>query len=412
MKMNSRMIAGIVLVMFLAVAYALFYPLQNSSEINPATSGEASVWEPVEAYIVADKQWHESLQEAGKTDLPELEKEQLFEKLRQARPDAEAAVTSALSIVQDNPPSSKLMDAARFLIETSSGSARRSEAMLAGMNAIATHQPGYDEWAKTMLLADVYTPPGVYPNLDRFFEQFSTHTGTPPEAVAAARYYAATRRMSLANQVMDTADVGIEDRAGHRDAAIGFATGLSRGVEKETFMKRQPMGENGERLPYPTFVEVEKDLLFQLEFLTVGGTVPDARATTVDGVDDALSEYKNQVVLLDFWATWCAPCIEALPKLDALMLELPTEQFEVISINTDQSVDTLTAFLDERPMAWTHWYIGENAELLRAWSIRGFPTYMLIDREGVLVARQFGLNDTFLDLVRRTVCDRDDASSC
>ncbi len=365
---------------------------------EPQTVGDAPTPE-MRRFLEELATWQAEMDEIRTADLEQTVKDERFEAALENRPDVEPAVQSALELIRSESDTEKVIGAAQFLIDNSQIAQDRGLRMLAGMEAMAKTNPDFPDWDRTLLMADAFTPPGFVSELDEFFEQFDTHVDYNKEAIATARYYSAMRQMTLANWFKD-ADT---DRTVHRDRALAFATGLSKGVEDKELMRRQPRGENGEALPNPTFARAEQELLVLLNNFTVGATTPDALGTDLGGSEDALANYKGRVLLLDFWATWCAPCIEALPKIDELKADLPQEQFEVISINTDEAQSTLTDFIEQRPMPWVHWYVGENAEMLRTWAVRGFPTYILIDQEGVLVAKQHELSDAFLELIATTV---------
>ena len=83
-------------------------------------------------------------------------------------------------------------------------------------------------------------------------------------------------------------------------------------------------------------------LLYYLENLSVGQSLPNLAAVDLTGRQDSLSNYNGKVLLLDFWATWCGPCIKSLPDLRQLTEELPDDSFEIISISIDFGCSTGT----------------------------------------------------------------------
>ncbi len=133
------------------------------------------------------------------------------------------------------------------------------------------------------------------------------------------------------------------------------------------------------------------------------GALPDVAGQRLDGVEERLSDYRGRIVLLDFWATWCGPCVAALPKLRELVARLPADRFALISISVDDELETVTRFIEDEPMPWTNWHLGEESDLERLLRIRGYPTYVLADEDGRILARTNGLVPPFTSLVEKAV---------
>ena len=125
------------------------------------------------------------------------------------------------------------------------------------------------------------------------------------------------------------------------------------------------------------------------------GSLPNVALTRLDGIEERLSDYRGRIVLLDFWATWCGPCVAALPKLRELVATLPPDRFALVGISVDEELETVTRFVEDEPMPWTNWHAGIDSDLTRAWAVRGFPTYVLVDDQGVILARGNGIDGPF-----------------
>lgn len=131
----------------------------------------------------------------------------------------------------------------------------------------------------------------------------------------------------------------------------------------------------------------------QVEELTsaflVGQLAPEISLPDLKGMLDHLSAYRGKVVLLDFWATWCAPCVAELPELEAFHKEMAGENFELISISSDYAVSDVLEFQRRTPMPWIHWFRGaEDREIARDYSVPSIPVYVLIDANGVIRSRE------------------------
>lgn len=110
-----------------------------------------------------------------------------------------------------------------------------------------------------------------------------------------------------------------------------------------------------------------------------------------DGERIDLADFKGKVVLLNLWATWCAPCVKEMPSLDALQARLGGDGFEVVALSLDRGgrtvVEPFLAKLGVRNLAM---YLDPQSTAMSAFKPRGLPTTMLIDREGYEVGRLEG----------------------
>ena len=133
------------------------------------------------------------------------------------------------------------------------------------------------------------------------------------------------------------------------------------------------------------------------------GTLPEVAVRRLDGVEERPSDYRGRIVLLDFWATWCGPCVAALPKIRELVAKLPADRFTLVSISVDEELGTVSRFIEDEPMPWTHWHAGEGSELARLLRIRTLPTYVLADENGKTLTRTGGLIPPFTSLIEKAV---------
>lgn len=97
---------------------------------------------------------------------------------------------------------------------------------------------------------------------------------------------------------------------------------------------------------------------------------------------------KGKVVLIDFWATWCAPCIAELPTIKAAHKELSPLGFEVLGVSLDDNQKRLDTMIKAKEMDWLHHYDGKKwkNELAEKFNVRSIPASFLIDRKGVVRA--------------------------
>ena len=110
----------------------------------------------------------------------------------------------------------------------------------------------------------------------------------------------------------------------------------------------------------------------------------ELRVTAVDGSEIDLSKLRGKVVLLDFWATRCPPCVEEMPKVLATYQKFHRKGLEIIGISTDESKEIVTSFVKARGIQCPQ-YLDEDREISDRWQIPGLPTMWLLDKKGFLV---------------------------
>ena len=117
---------------------------------------------------------------------------------------------------------------------------------------------------------------------------------------------------------------------------------------------------------------------------------PDFSITTADGQYIALDDMRGKIVLLDFWGTWCPPCVESVPSLRSLHKKYEKEpSFVMISISVNDEEDRWRAFTARNQMLWPQ-YLDSEHKISRAFGVHMFPTYIVIDHEGIVRFRSSG----------------------
>lgn len=123
--------------------------------------------------------------------------------------------------------------------------------------------------------------------------------------------------------------------------------------------------------------------------LEKGKPAPAFEAKTITGETLKLADLKGKVVLLDFWATWCAPCVAELPTVKKLYDENKDKGFVVVGISADRDEDALKEFVKQREVGWPQIFQSGGMKkdtVLFQYGVQKYPTTVLIDREGNISA--------------------------
>ncbi|MBU1108239.1 MAG: TlpA family protein disulfide reductase [Candidatus Riflebacteria bacterium] len=113
---------------------------------------------------------------------------------------------------------------------------------------------------------------------------------------------------------------------------------------------------------------------------------PDGKKT-IDGKDLNLERFKGKVLLVDFWATWCPPCVAEVGSLVSAYNKYKDKGFEIVGISFDKEREAFDKFAKENKMDWVHYYDGKywENEVGPTYGIQSIPTMYLLDREGKVI---------------------------
>ncbi len=105
-----------------------------------------------------------------------------------------------------------------------------------------------------------------------------------------------------------------------------------------------------------------------------------------------LSDYKGKVVYLDFWASWCGPCKQSFPWMNALQEKYGEKDFKVVAINLDVNTEDWKKFLETVPANFDI-ALDPKGLIAKQFGVKGMPTSLIIDREGKVHVQHAGYND-------------------
>lgn len=136
----------------------------------------------------------------------------------------------------------------------------------------------------------------------------------------------------------------------------------------------------------------------------IGEVAPAFSLKDMKGNTVTLDSMKGKVVFLDFWATWCDPCREEFPELDALYKKFGKDGFEVIGISVDKSESNVAEFLKKRPVSFII-LTNTKGDVAESYGLPGMPTGFIIGKDGVIKYRHAGFGRAFLPVYEKEIVE-------
>jgi peroxiredoxin len=130
-----------------------------------------------------------------------------------------------------------------------------------------------------------------------------------------------------------------------------------------------------------------------------GGETPAIELEDLEGRLHRLADYRGKTVLVNFWATWCAPCREEMPSIDRLRAALEGKPFVVLAVNVGEGARTARAFAQKMPLGFPL-LLDRDTRTTRAWGARLLPASFVVGPDGRIRYTYLGAIDWARDDVR------------
>ncbi len=160
-----------------------------------------------------------------------------------------------------------------------------------------------------------------------------------------------------------------------------------------------------ERWPESQEAEIARGLLRSERELQVGESMPLLEGPDVDGRPQSLEALRGKVVVVDFFGFWCGPCREGIPVLQHLVARHSDEQFTVLGVDAHDDEETFRRERDKLGVSWPCVFDGVEASRSKALGISVFPAVFVVDRKGVIRARN-PAEDELERIVDELICGR------
>ncbi|WP_228851675.1 TlpA disulfide reductase family protein [Aegicerativicinus sediminis] len=190
----------------------------------------------------------------------------------------------------------------------------------------------------------------------------------------------------LSNEILDLKTKFIEANPNSVAATYIFNDAFYRKYYDNNEAKRLFESFNSELLAGTPFYEEAKERLEAIENTAIGMKAPEVTTTnTLDGSEFKLSDLKGNYVLLDFWGTWCGPCMAEMPKIKKLHKKYKDKNFKIVGVDSGDTIERWKNSIEKNEFDWIQIRSTDENNLIIPFNVNSFPTKIIIDPNGDIV---------------------------
>ena len=202
------------------------------------------------------------------------------------------------------------------------------------------------------------------------------------------------RRISFGGKRYDLAKQKLEGRVLYWFLAGELINGFERG-HTDFALVNERWEKFKETNPYPEYNEAIEAALAKALVLQPGQLAPDFTLDDLDGQPVSLNQFKGKAIFIDFWASWCGPCIGDLPYIQKIKAEMAEQPVVFLNISLDDDEEAWREAVAKHEIKGVHLRAaGWGADVAKAYSIHSLPSYYVVDAQGRIAERLRVLDDT------------------
>ena len=202
------------------------------------------------------------------------------------------------------------------------------------------------------------------------------------------------RRISFGGKRYDLAKQKLDGRVLYWFLAGELINGFERGYTDFALVNERWEGFK-ETNPYPEYNEAIEAALAKALVLQPGQPAPDFTLDDLNGQPVSLNQFKGKAIFIDFWASWCGPCIGDLPYIQKIKAEMAEQPVVFLNISLDDDKEAWREAVAKHEIKGVHLRAaGWGAEVAKAYSIRSLPSYYVVDAQGRIAERLRAVHDT------------------